>query len=247
MIFVDSCDASKDIPWEIHISSSCSTSSRSENIPPKSVSIHSLLMAQDWEAALSLAEDDPCHAQEWFYGVEDHLDPTIDDIPREGAVVWKRLAIHLACVYRAPVGLVEVLVQAHPKGAISPDPHSGSLPLHLACQHGASFRVLRALLIHAPASTKAVDHCGRLAMHHAVLAKAHYAIIELLVKADAQAVLAVDQNQHTPLDLARESYGKRNVIVRLLEMVTLVLQKPSITTTPSPSLETIESMDTVCF
>jgi hypothetical protein len=214
---------------------------------PKNVSIHSLLIAQNWESALNLIEGDEGYAQEWFFGVDDRLDPDIDDISSSGdqtCVVWKRLAIHLACVYRAPVGLVEVLLKAYPKGATCSDPHSGSLPLHLACQHRASFRVIKALLVHAPATAKAVDNRGRLALHYAVLAKAHYAIVELLVEMDPNAVLAKDKDQKTPLDMARDTFGGESINVRLLEMISLVLQKPK---GALPPLKTINSGDTVCF
>ena len=205
---------------------------------PKGVAISSLLIAQDWEGALSLAEDDPQHAKEWFYGVDDRLDPTIDDISNEGdesdkdgnpCFVWKRQALHLACVYRAPVGLVEVLLEAYPHAATSPDPHCGSLPIHLACQNRTSYRVVKSLLVHSPSTSKAMDKLGRLPLHYAVIAKAHYAIVELLLNVDPSAALAADKYSQTPLDLAKQTHGKKNVVVRLLEMVTMVHHKPIVT------------------
>lgn len=192
----------------------------------KTTSIHSLLMAKDWEGALSLAEDNPRHAQEWFYGVDDHQDETIHGMMEtKKSTVWKRLALHLACVYRAPVGLVDVLLQANPKAATSTDPHSGVLPIHLACHYGSSYRLIKALLMHAPQTTKAVDNHGSSPLHRAVLAKSHYAIIELLVIADPVAVLVRNRNEKTPLDLAVETYGKDSIMTRLLEMVTLAQQR----------------------
>lgn len=193
----------------------------------KSISIHSLLLQKDWEGALSLAEDDPEQAKEWFFGVDDQLDPSIDEIPESECEVWKRLALHIACAYRAPVGLVEVLLHANPDGATSCDPRSGDLPIHLACQHKASYRVIKALLNHSPITTKAVNSRGHSPLHHAVLAKAHYAVIELLVQTDPESILATDQDEQTPLELARKAYGRNSIIVRLLEMVKLVLEKPT--------------------
>jgi ankyrin repeat protein len=235
LLFMDSFDASREIPWEIECSSS-STSSSQLGGSPKSVAISSLLIAQDWEGALSIAEDDPQHAKEWFYGVDDHLDPTIDVLNNDAlnnedeenrkdinqCVVWKRQALHLACVYRAPVGLVEVLLEAYPQAATSSDPHCGSLPIHLACQNKASYRVVKSLLLHSPVTAKVMDKRGRLPLHYAVIAKAHYPIVELLLEVDPSAALAADRFNQTPLDLAKQTHGRRNVIVRLLEMVTTV-------------------------
>jgi len=225
IIFADSCDASPEIPLEIHCSSSDLSSKLGQ---PKNVSIGSLLIDQNWEAALSMAEEKPGVANEWFYGVGDDLDPAIDDIHSqqgEDCVVWKRLALHMCCRYRAPVGLVEVLLEALPQAVTSPDPNCGSLPIHLACAHKSSFRVIKLLLLHAPTTTKAVDMHGRLPLHYAVTAKAHFAIIELLLEADPTSALAVDADKKTPLHLAEEAYGNKNAVVTLLSVVTSVLQK----------------------
>ncbi|CAB9499696.1 Ankyrin Repeat [Seminavis robusta] len=240
LLFVDSFDASREVPWEIHCSSSSSSILGS---PKRTASISSLLIAQDWEAALALAEDDPKLAQEWFHGVDDRLDPTIDDVEYDDGtdedakqcIVWKRLALHLACCYRAPVGLVDVLLKAYPQAATSLDPNGGFLPLHLACQHKSSYRVVKSLLVHAPTTTKSVCNRGRNPLHYAVTAKAHYAIVELLLEVDPAAALAADEENQTPLDLAKQVYGKKNVIVRLLEMVTLVLEKPVVSSSAPPS------------
>lgn len=231
---MDSFEAmSPDIPSEIHCTSSASSATTLG--PDKNASLlSSLLIAQNWEGALSLAEDKPNYAKEWFYGCGDRLDPTIQELcPGDDYDVWRRTALHSACRYRAPVGLVQVLLEAYPVAATSPDPHNGSLPIHLACHHKASYRVLKLLLTHSPGTSKAVDCRGRLPLHHAVLAKAHYAIVELLVEVDPDAVLAQDKDHQTPLDLARAEYGPKSaVVVRLLEMVTLVLTKKQVALPP---------------
>ena len=248
LIFMDSYEASPDIPLDIHFASSDASTQEK----PKQASLSALLIAQDWEGALSLAEYRPHHASEWFHGCGDKVDPTIEELhPDDECDVWKRLALHLACRYRAPVGLVEVLLEAYPAAATSPDPNCGSLPLHLACRHKSSYRVIKLLLNHAPTTSKAVDIRGRLPLHHAVLAQAHYAIVELLLKEDPAAALAIDTNHQTPLDLAKITYGhpKKSAVVRLLEWVTLVLKKttPVASMPSSSSSSSSGSHDTVCF
>lgn len=217
---MDSHDGLSKIPDEIHCSSSDLVHSL---VSTRSISLQSLLMAQDWEAALCLAEDDPQQAQEWIYGAENGL---VRNTSKADQVVWKRLALHLACVHRAPVGLVEVLIEAYPDAASMPEPHSGCLPLHYACQYRASFRVIKALLVHCSAATKAVDHHGRLPLHYAILSSCHYAIIELLVTIDPESSLVMEPSHKLSLPaLAKNMYGPRSPVVRLLEMVSSVFQK----------------------
>jgi hypothetical protein len=108
-----------------------------------------LLQHLDWESALQILEGDPMSARKWLYGVDECVDSPIH--------VWKRLPIHLACAYGAPVGLVDVLLKAYPDSARIPD-DLDCLPLHMACgQTGADLRVVDRLLKEYPTATKIVN------------------------------------------------------------------------------------------
>jgi ankyrin repeat protein len=141
----------------------------------------------------------------------------------EAPVVWKRLPIHLACAYGAPVGVISVLLQSYPPGAISADPHDGSLPLHIACQSTLSLAVVKLLLGFCPEATKAVNLQGRLPMLVAIVNKAPYGVIEALIEEDPLTVTVSDQDGKTPMDYAKQIYGPRHIVVELLAMVHLFI------------------------
>jgi ankyrin repeat protein len=123
---------------------------------------------------------------------------------------------------------VEVLLQAYPAGGTAADPRTGFLPLHTACQSGATLAVIRALLSSSPEATKAVDIQGRLPVHVAVVQAAAYTVVEAMVEHDPDSAVALDQDGNTPLDYAVQCYGRNHVVVELLTMVGVFLQETSI-------------------
>jgi ankyrin repeat protein len=175
--------------------------------------LYNLLLERNWPEALDLLEQDPTQAREWHYGVDENSGTTTEP------VLWKRLALHLACAVAAPIGLVELLLKIYPEAIDKSDPHNGSTPLHLSCQFGASVQVVRALLQARTALTKAVDVRGRMALHYAVLAAAPFPIIELLVQHDPASALCPDQDSKTPLQYAHYVYLSGSHIMGFLETV----------------------------
>jgi ankyrin repeat protein len=169
------------------------------------------MLERDWQKAIEWIEADPSKAREWHYG--------IDNTSTNEPILWKRLALHLACTVAAPIGLIDLLLQLYPKALGCPDPHNGSIPMHLACQYGSSLQVVRALIQARTASTKAVDARGRLPLHYAILSAAPYAIIELMVQHDPASVLCPDQEGKTPLQYCQHSYPVGNPVIGLLELV----------------------------
>jgi hypothetical protein len=180
-----------------------------------------LLSTKDWSGALVSVEDDPSVASKWLYGVDDQdLETSL--------TVWKRLPIHLACAYGAPVGLIEVLLQAYPSGGTEADPHNGYLPLHVVCQAAPALASVRLLLSLCPESTKAVDMQGRLPLHLAIINAAPYPVVEVMVEEDPDSAIALDQDGKTPYEYALQSYGREHVVAELLAMVRIFLQEKSI-------------------
>jgi hypothetical protein len=175
-----------------------------------------MLTNGNWEGARGLIESEPIRAREWYYGMDkvSSLDTT-----QPPAVLWKRLALHVACVVSAPLAIVELLIRAYPQALELPDPHSGSTPLHLACIKGGSLPILRALLQARPGTTKAADARGRLPIHYAILSRAEYGVAELLIRHDPASVLYPDQEGKTPLQLAHHSYPAGSSVLGLLELV----------------------------
>jgi hypothetical protein len=179
-----------------------------------------LLTSKNWSGALAAVEDDPSVAYKWLYGVDDQDLET-------SMTVWKRLPIHLASANGAPVGLLEVLLQAYPGGGTEADPHNGYLPLHILCQNAPTLASIRLLLSLCPESTKAVDMQGRLPLHLAIINAAPYTVIEAMVEEDPDSAIALDQDSKTPYEYASMSYGREHVVSELLAMVRIFLQEKS--------------------
>jgi hypothetical protein len=201
----------------IVFNSDTSSSDISKSVRTESASCLSTLVAErDWEGMLAAVEDDPSMAAKWIYG--------IDDV---ASTIWKRLPIHLACVYGAPVGLVYFLLHSHPAGVCAADPRDGSTPLHVACQAQASLNVIKLLLDKCPEATKAVNVPDRrLPLHMAILSMASYEVVEALVEVDPSSVSVEDNDGKTPVDYAEDIYGEKHVVFDLLVMVYLFLNKP---------------------
>jgi Ankyrin repeats (3 copies) len=199
----------------IVFSSDTSSADMNNSVRTESVSCISILVAErDWEGMLAAVEDDPSIATKWIYGIDEMA-----------STVWKRLPIHLACAYGAPVGLVSILLRMHPLGASAVDPHDGSTPLHLACQARASLGVVKLLLDKCPEATKADTLLGRRALHMAVLSMASYDAIEALVEVEPASVSVVDNEGKTPMDYAKLVYGEHHIVYELLTMIFLFLDK----------------------
>lgn len=161
--------------------------------------------------------------------------------------LWKRLALHLACTVKAiPRNIIELLIQLYPNALESYDPHSGDIPLHLACaylhrnkqphdqnrhQHheattsssssssSSALEIIRLLVNAKKHSTKVVNIHGRLPLHVAIINAAPYSIIEYLIRHDPGTVLCPDGNGKTPLQYAKECYPYGSPIIGLLEVV----------------------------
>jgi hypothetical protein len=173
-----------------------------------------LILDEEWAKAVSVVEEDPSAARKWHYGV---------DAETVGAMVWKRLPMHLACANGAPVGLIEVLLQAFPEATTVEDPHDGCLPLHIACRAQASLPVIQRLVDACPGTVLAVDGGGRVSLHVAVASQAPYGVLEFLLRQDPESVVAVDQHGRTPMDYAMELYSDGHIITELLTLVLLRL------------------------
>ena len=205
-------------PNERHILPVSSSSSSSSPSSPTSLS--EFLQRGFWSDAMDLLESDMRLARKWHYGIDhygarDHQSRNCQQAMfqsrREDStcMLWKRLPLHIACagIEAPPIGLLDLLLKAYRGAASCADPHSGYLPLHLACRTHCNLAVIRTLLQAAPVTTKVVDAIlGQLPLHHAILAHAPYSVIEALVHHDPQTVSFPDNNGKTPLMLAQRVY-----------------------------------------
>jgi ankyrin repeat protein len=114
--------------------------------------LYSLIEEKDWDGASARASSHPEEVRTWVSRRE----------PSDRSKLrWRLLPIHATCVFRSPLSLMDVLLQAYPEGAQQTD-DQGMLPVHLACRNGASKGVVLTLLHAFPAALKSQDRKGRL-------------------------------------------------------------------------------------
>lgn len=216
-------------------------STTSESAGSKSLSFLDMLQQGRWNDAMTCLELDHHLAKEWHYGIDKH-----NPITNEPCTLWKRLPLHIVCsgvisndADVIPLCLVQLLIQANPEGLRAVDPHTGMVPLHLACRSSGSptdgsggkksptamasimLHVIRIALKAFPHSTKVVDVAGRLPLHHAIMVGAPISVVELLVHQDPGSVLSPDQEGNTPLSYAPKVYPTGDPVMSLLELAWL--------------------------
>ena len=106
--------------------------------------------AKDWEKAVARLESHPVEARTWVSRKE----------TTSNKIRWRLLPIHATCIFRAPLCLIEALIDRYQEGLQMKD-DQGMLPVHLACRNGGSKGVILALLRGYPNSSKIKDKKGR--------------------------------------------------------------------------------------
>jgi len=105
---------------------------------------------KDWDAALLRLEMAPEEAKTWVSRREPGTEKTR----------WRLLPLHAVCIFRAPLALIEALIETYDEGPQMKD-DQGMLPVHLACRNGASKGVVLTLLRAFPESLFVMDRKRR--------------------------------------------------------------------------------------
>jgi ankyrin repeat protein len=105
---------------------------------------------KDWDAALHRVSMAPEEAKTWVSRREHDSDKTR----------WRLLPLHAVCIFRAPLALMEAIIEAYTEGPQMKD-DQGMLPIHLACRNGASKGVVLTLLRGFPESLYILDRKHR--------------------------------------------------------------------------------------
>ena len=137
-------------------SGSMATTSRYQDEPEVdydegATDLYRRIEGRDWDGAMARLESHPAEAKTWVSRKEHNSDKTR----------WRLLPIHATCIFRAPLALIEALLQVYKDGPQMKD-DQGMLPIHLACRNGASKGVVLTLLNSFPESIKVKDRKGRL-------------------------------------------------------------------------------------
>lgn len=115
--------------------------------------LYKRIESRDWDNAMARLESHPFEAKTWVSRKEHNSEKTR----------WRLLPIHATCIFRAPLALIEALIDIYRDGPQMKD-DQGMLPLHLACRNGASKGVVLTLLNAFPESHKIKDRKGRTAL-----------------------------------------------------------------------------------
>jgi len=112
--------------------------------------LYKLVEAKDWDGASTRLESHPYEAKTWV----SRRELTTQKLR------WRLLPIHACCIFRAPLGLIEGLIDIYRDGPQMKD-DQGMLAIHLACRNGGSKGVVLALLNGFPESCTVKDKKGR--------------------------------------------------------------------------------------
>jgi hypothetical protein len=214
-----------------------SGSSKLDSVDSSTLSFLELLQKGCWEDAVTRLKINHDLAKEWHYGIDKR-----NPLTNEPGILWKRLPLHIVCSDVSilaggqkrvvPIGLIQLLIHLYPAGLRAVDPHTGMIPLHLACRSCAMpgkskspeslssvmLQFVRIALKAFPHSTKVADAAGRLPIHHAIMMGAPFAVVKLLVHQDPGSVLSPDQDGNTPLLHAHRVYPFGDPVMSLLEL-----------------------------
>lgn len=113
--------------------------------------LYRCIEGKDWDGALSRLELAPVEAKTWVSRREVGSD----------RLRWRLLPVHAVCIFRAPLALIEALIEVYEDGPKMKD-DQGMLPIHLACRNGASKGVVLTLLQVFPDALNLRDRKGRL-------------------------------------------------------------------------------------
>jgi hypothetical protein len=221
--FGGGADSSSDI-FDFHDtsnSSSCEDDDDTENHSVNTLldgvessfhSFSSLVATKDWESIKVAVAIHPPLASKWIFGIED-----------TSASIYKRLLLHCACVYGGPIDLISTLIKFNPSSVETIDPTDMSTSLSLACFANASLEVIRLLIKAYPKAIDMVNVYGQVPLHVAVLSKAPYSTIELLVEENPNLVLLKDNDGETPINYAKTVYGEKHTEYEFLIAIKDVL------------------------
>lgn len=95
--------------------------------------------------------------------------------------------VHMSCSKRAPIRVVQRLVQQHP-AALQKKNTFCSLPLHLACDYQQTFEVIQWLVRQHPHAVRERNKDGYLPLHLACGNGQPFEVIQLLVEQHPNAV-----------------------------------------------------------
>ena len=161
---------------------------------PEYVDLHEL--AKGWKAALSWCSDNRTR----------HESRRKND--------RGNLPLHSAASFRAPVEVIEGLLEAYPEAA-SITNNYGNLALHFTAWKKGPLDCMKLLLQIFPEGAAQKNNHGNLPLHYAAHYNAPIEVVEALYHAYPEAARQKNNDSNTPLDLAVADGASNNVVALL--------------------------------
>ncbi len=124
------------------------------------------------------------------------------------------LPLHTAASFRAPVEVIEGLLEAYPEAA-SLTNNYGNLALHFTAWKKGPVDCMRLLLQVFPEGAAQRNNHGNLPLHYAAHYNAPMEVVEALYRAYPEAANQKNNDSNTPLDLAVADGASPNVVALL--------------------------------
>lgn len=124
------------------------------------------------------------------------------------------LPLHSAASFRAPLEVIESLLEAYPEAA-SISNNYGNLALHFCAWKKGPVDCERLLLKVYPEGAAQKNNHGNLPLHYAAHYNAPLEVVEALYKAYPEGALQKNNDNNTPLDLAIADGASPNVVALL--------------------------------
>ena len=124
------------------------------------------------------------------------------------------LPLHSAASFRAPVEVIEGLLEAYPEAA-SMTNNYGNLALHFTAWKKGPLDCMKLLLQIFPEGAAQKNNHGNLPLHYAAHYNAPIEVVEALYHAYPEAARQKNNDSNTPLDLAVADGASNNVVALL--------------------------------
>jgi len=161
---------------------------------PEYIPLHEL--AKGWKAAISWATDEKTKGEARKKNDRGNL------------------PLHSAASFRAPVEVIEALLEAYPEAA-SMTNNYGNLALHFTAWKKGPLDCMKLLLQIFPEGAAQKNNHGNLPLHYAAHYNAPIEVVEALYHAYPEAARQKNNDSNTPLDLAVADGASNNVVALL--------------------------------
>mmetsp|Transcript_3496 Transcript_3496/g.7429 ORF Transcript_3496/g.7429 Transcript_3496/m.7429 type:complete len:263 (-) Transcript_3496:137-925(-) len=173
----------------------------------KEPTITRLIYAQKWEILEQVLQIDPN-----MIAIDDAVERPIS----------KKLLVHFACRFQAPLTTLMTLAKAFPEGLLHAD-KSGRYPIHVASKWGAPPDVMQWLVNSNKAAASIQDQVGKTPMHYIGefytrtyqyddLEKSMNTIVKLLKEAAPSSVILEDHEEFNAIEYAIENDAPLSVV-----------------------------------